>query len=350
MADKYVVPSDDNIFSAQNQGKALAEKQRYGASRFSFPDISVSQDTRDRLFNVLMGGTAGVAAAQGAIDPIQALALGVGGGLGATQAQDVRAAQQKTQQELAIQQLDITPVGQVSPQIVQALQEKYGMDISDIPMGQFQKFSGLIQRSDDLEQQNAAFQRQLALMEARFNLGQPKEAAKLAKEDKELSVPGYTLTGEVRPLPAEAKELRTGTAAVKDFTKGVDRLKALIGKYGSTNVVGKGSGEMRTLTSNLKLTLKEVQKLGVLSSSDIAFLEDQLFNPAEFKSWGTRTSTALEQLDTIKSRAESGVAEALKSRGYAPVGGGGETRKQVQTQQGPRIGVWDSNGKFLRYE
>lgn len=155
--------------------------------------------------------------------------------------------------------------------------------------------------------------------------------AKAAEDLRELQVPGYRLDeSKVRPLPVEAKDLRTGTAAVQDFTNGVDRLKELIQQHGSTNMAGEGSGEMATLAANLKLTLKEVQKLGVLSASDIAFLEAQVFDPTSIKSWGSRTGTALKQLDTINARARSGLAESLKSRGYSPDsgnGGGIETRR-----------------------
>jgi hypothetical protein len=151
-----------------------------------------------------------------------------------------------------------------------------------------------------------------------------KDRQTQARELQELQVPGYQLGTDIRPTQKEAQDIRTGTAALADFTKGVDRLQELIKKHGSTNIVGEGSGEMQTLAANLKLTLKEVQKLGVLSASDIAFLEAQVFDPSSIKSWGTKTGTALKQLETIKGRARSGLAESLRARGYSASGSTGK--------------------------
>ena len=173
----------------------------------------------------------------------------------------------------------------------------------------------------------------------------PRDQLKQSQDIQELQVPGYNLGPNVRPLPAEARDLRTTSAAVKDFVAGVDRLKELINQYGSTNIMGAGSGEMTSLASNLKLSLKEVQKLGVLSSSDIAFLDAQLFDPSRLSSLGTRTSTAQEQLDTIKSRAKSALAEALKSRGYSPADGGASLQDRINKALERRQGKMGGRGQ-----
>ena len=144
-----------------------------------------------------------------------------------------------------------------------------------------------------------------------------KDNDKKTVDIQELQIPGYQLKGDVRPTQKEAQDLRTGVAATQDFISGVDRLKELIKKYGSTNLYGAGSGEVETLAANLKLTLKEVQKLGVLSATDVAFLESQVFDPSKLKSWLTSTKTALSQLDTIQNRAKSGLQSSLTTKGYS---------------------------------
>lgn len=163
-----------------------------------------------------------------------------------------------------------------------------------------------------------------------------KDKAKEERDIQELQVPGYQLGSNVRPTQKEAQDLRDASGALKDFVSGVERMKQLINQYGSTNTMGDGSGEMETLAANLKLNLKEVQKLGVLSASDIAFLEAQVFDPSRVKSLGTTTKTALKQLDTVRGRAESLLAEALKARGYTPAAA-------PSTGQGGKIRV--SNGQ-----
>lgn len=156
-------PSDAFINAQSEQGQKAYERQRYGRPRFQFPDISQEQVDRNRLLNVLMGASGGVQAASGAANPLAAIALGLGGGIQAgqaSQAQQQAAQLAKTQQEqaamlnegkIAEDMLNQAPVGQVSPKIAEALKMKYGMDVADIPMGQFQKFAGLLQHSNDLE-------------------------------------------------------------------------------------------------------------------------------------------------------------------------------------------------------
>lgn len=169
-----------------------------------------------------------------------------------------------------------------------------------------------------------------------YTMGKDRE--KQALDLKELQIPGYDLGDEVRPTTTEAKDLRTGVAAMNDFVKGVGRLSELIKQHGSSEFTGTAAGEMGTLAANLKLTLKEVQKLGVLSASDIAFLEAQIMDPTSMKSLGTRSETALKQLETVKGRAESMIAESLKTRGYTPRGGG--------QSSGPKPGAIEDGYRF----
>ena len=160
--------------------------------------------------------------------------------------------------------------------------------------------------------------------EARISESRRKEGVEREKHLEEIEIPGYKIAGNVRPQPVEAKQLRTTIAATNDFTKGVGRLEELIKKNGSSIFIGAASGEAETLAANLKLTLKEVQNLGVLSATDMQFLNSQVFDPTALRSIGTRRATALKSLETIKSRAKSGLNESLAAHGYAPKPSSGE--------------------------
>ena len=178
-------PSDDFINSQAEMGQKTYEKQRYGRPQFGFPDISQDQVDRSRLLNVLLGAGAGVRASEGAAHPLAAIALGLGGGIqtghnAQAQQQAAMIQRQKAEAQAAEDQLNMTPVGQVSPGMAKALKEKYGMDISDIPMGQFQKFSGLLQHSQDLENKMALIQARATQAASRGAMS--PEARKLLSE------------------------------------------------------------------------------------------------------------------------------------------------------------------------
>lgn len=148
-----------------------------------------------------------------------------------------------------------------------------------------------------------------------------KDAKMAVIDEKELQIPGYTLGGDVRPTTKEAQDLRDGVGQLEGFLSGIDRLKELVKKRGSTELFGADAGEMGSLAASLKLSLKEVQRLGVLSASDTAFLEAQIGDPTELKSLFTSGGTALRQLDTTQQRARSELAARLKAKGYVPAGG-----------------------------
>ena len=173
-----------------------------------------------------------------------------------------------------------------------------------------------------------------------------KEEKKEEESLKELQVPGYQLGSDVRPTTKEASDLRFASGSLNDFSKGVDRMKNLIEQYGSTELTGTASGEMESLAANLKLTLKEVQKLGVLSASDIAFLEAQIFDPSSTKSIFTKKDTAIKQLETAKSRAQSLLTESLKARGYS-ASTKPAVRQNAKVENVPAIGLEGNDAKRL---
>lgn len=135
---------------------------------------------------------------------------------------------------------------------------------------------------------------------------------------KTLNVPGFSLSGEIVPTELEARGARDAVAKMDSFQKGVVRLKGLVEKYGSTNMVGEGSAEAGTIASDLQLTLKDLANLGVLSTSDEKFLVQQLSNPDSWKSLRMTKEGAINQLDTTLARSIEKFQSGMASKGYTP--------------------------------
>ena len=144
-------PPDEVINSQSEGGKKTYDKQRYGRPQFSFPNISQDQVDKNRLLDVLLGAGAGARAAEGAAHPGAAMIMGLSGGVQSARAS--QAQRDAADRQAAKDRLDFAPVGAVAPSMAKALMDKYGMDVSEIPMGEFQKFAGLLKHTDDLEKQ-----------------------------------------------------------------------------------------------------------------------------------------------------------------------------------------------------
>jgi hypothetical protein len=145
---------------------------------------------------------------------------------------------------------------------------------------------------------------------------------------KTLNVPGYSLSGDIVPTEMEARTAREAVSKMDSFKKGVVRLRSLVDKYGSTNLMGAGSAEAGTIASDLQLILKDLAKLGVLSTSDEKFLVQQISNPDSFKSLKISKEGALNQLDTTLSRAVEKFDSEMASKGYQRTNGSKESIKQ----------------------
>ena len=275
-------PNDYFVNQAQQNAQKDYERQRSGPAQFTYPDISASQGTRDLLLNALMGAGAGVTAANDIQNPFAAGLAGLAGGISAPRNQDLRARRQAAQNQLqeqqyslAEQQLNATPVGQVSPGIVQALKDKYNMDVSEIPMGQFQKFSGLLQHSDDLE-------KQLFLLRARAGLADNKnnltlEEAKLYQ--KSYKIPAEFLVGKdkgvvnqqvigFRPFQKQAQALMQAQITINNLKGDWDKISNQVGVSGGVRgAIGKASGglvgspELAAYMKNRNSAITGIRKL-----------------------------------------------------------------------------------------
>lgn len=309
--ESYWTPAQ--ISEAQSYGQKLRENPQSILPPLVGWQQKQNPEFRDKVVSALMGFGRSMEASNQAAqlgDPVLASLAAIGASAGGPTPDMIAAQRAQVQQQAQLAALEATPVEAAAP----GLAQKYP-ELAGLPLGVINKIAPLIQRNESLSQQM-----EIALLKMREASGE--KAAKREQDDRELQVPGYKLGKDIRPTTKEASDLRSGTAAMADFTKGVDRMLELINERGSTELTGEASGEMESLAANLKLTLKEVQKLGVLSATDTAFLEAQIFDPSKIKSVLTRKKTAVKQLETARDRAKSLTAESLKARGYTKSGGG----------------------------
>jgi hypothetical protein len=142
---------------------------------------------------------------------------------------------------------------------------------------------------------------------------QKRNEALLAK--KSTVVPGFDSDGTVTIEDAEAKKLRDGLAEFKSFKAGIKEYRELIGKYGTTEILDRGgSAKLKAVAKNLQLKVKNLAQLGVLSASDIPFIEEQIRSPGVL----TTASGTLGALDQTEKLSNKSFREQMSARGYKP--------------------------------
>ena len=158
------------------------------------------------------------------------------------------------------------------------------------------------------------------------------------KEDT-LNVPGFELTGEVTPDKTEAKKLREGKGEYDTFIQGLNDYRNLISQYGTTEVLDRGArGQLQSAAKNLQLKVKNLAQLGVLSFSDIPFIQEQIPEPGVF----TTVSGAMGSLSQTEKMMRDSFNKRMKSSGY-------RAAIKRRTKDG-RTAIFDENKNFVRYE
>ena len=180
----------------------------------------------------------------------------------------------------------------------------------------------------DREKQRAhATQLQENRLKAEKELALLRAKSQGEKEDDSgaINIPGYEQTGEVDPRPADAAKLRKAVATREQLHKNIDKLDDLFTKYGSTQMVGKGSGEMSTTHTDLLLNLKTLHELGALQKPDLILMEKMLSDPTGFSSLFERTEISKEKLQSLKTLIDDRTEAEMSVWGYKEKGEGGKT-------------------------
>lgn len=142
---------------------------------------------------------------------------------------------------------------------------------------------------------------------------QDKELMKKEMRMQKLAVPGFDLTGEVEPSTTEAGKLRTGKGEFDTFINDIQGYKNLITQYGPSEITDRYvQSQLKAAAKNLQLKVKNLAQLGVLSFSDIPFIEEQIPDPSIF----TTSAGAMGALDQAEKAAKVAFKNNMSSHGY----------------------------------
>lgn len=140
-----------------------------------------------------------------------------------------------------------------------------------------------------------------------------KDEEKRLLVEKGTVIPGYEKTGEVEADPIEVRKLRQGVSEFETFSKDLERYKGLINKYGTSETTDrKIQGQMKALSKSLQLKIKNIAQLGVLSGSDIPFIEEPIPSPGILKT----KEGMLGAIESTEQSMRSTIENNLKLSGY----------------------------------
>jgi len=173
--------------------------------------------------------------------------------------------------------------------------------------------AGKVDRGEMTLEQAYALKNRSEGISPSLNYQMQKDAEKRVTEEKGRVIPGYQSTGEVVVDDTEAKNLRSGVAEFETFKSGISEYKNLIKKYGTTEPTDRrAQGQLSAYAKNLQLRVKNLAQLGVLSASDIPFIEEQLPGPGVFRT----KEGMLGALDTAEKLMTTSINKKLKTSGY----------------------------------
>lgn len=160
------------------------------------------------------------------------------------------------------------------------------------------------------------------------SLAQHKDEAKAKRDESagELNVPGYDRTGEVTQTKTEAEKARSAMGTADTVLRGIDTLKAQMKEHGNFEWGGKGGAAMDATATDLRLQLKELANLGVLSGPDYALMLKQIPDTTSLGQMFTRNDTTNSQLDSVTESIKRRVEASMKAKGYMPNGGGAKPK------------------------
>jgi hypothetical protein len=132
----------------------------------------------------------------------------------------------------------------------------------------------------------------------------------------ELQVPGWELTGTVRPKPTEAEKLRSAVGSLYKFENSISAMKKFVDENGSFQYLGEAGADMRGLATDLQMEAKELYNLGVLNGQDFVIISKAIASPDSLGSFFTRSATRQAELDRVLTQMREKVDSKMKSTGY----------------------------------
>lgn len=134
----------------------------------------------------------------------------------------------------------------------------------------------------------------------------------------ELAVPGYALTGQVRPAKGEAEKLRKAKGEMEALRQNISSYDEMVKKYGSAEFLGPESSQMASLATSIKMNLKNLYELGAITGPDLAILQSQAPSPQSMGALFTRNKTQQAGLKTLGDTLGTSFEKRMAASGYAP--------------------------------
>lgn len=190
-------------------------------------------------------------------------------------------------------------------------------DFKNVPYSKAVQMFPMVEKAYESEQKGKERAEDRGLKEREFSLKEKEFAQKTAKASgaSTKAIPGFVPTGKVEIEDAEAKKLREGVAEYQSFNRALTEYKGMVQKHGTTEVWDRAAlAKMNALSKNLQLKVKNLAQLGVLSASDIPFIEKQIPGPGLFQT----QSGMMGALDATGKTMSSSVRDRMAVSGYAP--------------------------------
>lgn len=147
-----------------------------------------------------------------------------------------------------------------------------------------------------------------------------EQVQKKAEAAGELNVPGFNRTGEVTQTKTEAEKARSAIGTADAVKKGIEALQAQMKENGNFEWGGAGGAAMDATATDLRLQLKELANLGVLSGPDYALMLKQIPDTTSLGQLFTRQSTTDGQLNSVMDSLKRKVETSMAAKGYKPQG------------------------------
>ena len=138
----------------------------------------------------------------------------------------------------------------------------------------------------------SAARRTIQIVKARQPALTAEQMQKMSEDERERYVPSI---GGLAPTKALAQKLVEYDASNADVVGQLNDLKSLVDKHGNESF-GHVSNEMEGMYMRAITTMKELEKLGVLSGPDEKLLRAQVADPTNFFGIGSNTSKRLGSL------------------------------------------------------
>lgn len=246
-----------------------------------------------------------------------------------------------------------SPQSKFAQSILSKYTGKKPADLASVPYSKAVKVIPMIEQlyKSEAESKDKAFDR--SIKERELGLKERELGLKTGAAAGGKAIPGFRATGQVTIDDTEAKKLREGVAEFQTFKRGVDEYRRMIEAHGTTEVFDRGTlAKMNALSKNLQLKVKNLAQLGVLSASDIPFIEKQIPGPGLFK-----TASGMKgALDATDSMMSSAIRDRMGASGYEPdesmaklLGTGGGTgggKPKTVTQNGHTYTLNPNTGQY----